>query len=201
MLLSLDWNVGVPSFSLPPHLQVFSRCGCGAGKSPRIGPSAGPWWSAALWFPGLSRRCSSCLPFPQGRSSSGSPPASWSSSQPSHLEPLRLGDFENSLRRLSFSEHAISFVLSQPCLGALRLSQCSWFKILVFLDTFGVDHSLVSMNSALLPKIVKGGVGLLRLVGALFSFPSFEDFGSYSFMRGLYYFVPLLGVLLQSLDS
>ena len=71
----------------------------------------------------------------------------------------------------------------------------------MFLDTFGVDHSLVSMNSALLPKIVKGGVGLLRLVGALFSFPSFEDFESDSFMRGLYYFVPLLGVFLQSLDS
>ena len=52
-----------------------------------------------------------------------------------------------------------------------------------------------------MPKIVKGGVGLLRLVGALFSFPSFEDFESDSFMRGLYYFVPLLGVLLQSLDS
>ena len=147
MLLSLDWNVGVPSFSLPPHLQVFSRCGCGAGKSPRIGPSAGPWWSAALWFPGLSGRCCSYLPFPQGRSSSSSPPASWSSSQPSHLGPLCLGDLGYSLRRFFLFGACYSFVLSQPCLGALRQSQCFWFEILVFLDTFGVDLSSVSMNS------------------------------------------------------
>ena len=71
----------------------------------------------------------------------------------------------------------------------------------MFLDTFGVDYSSVSMNSVLMPKIVKGGVGLLRLMGALLSFPSFDDFESDTFMRGLYYFVPLLGVLLQSLDS
>ena len=62
---SLDWNVWDSIYLFPP-LQVLPEVVVRLGSFRGSGVLIAPRWTAALWFPGLARRCRSCLPLPRG---------------------------------------------------------------------------------------------------------------------------------------